>query len=181
MLCRPTKQVCGLPVCYFCLKAKSLFSHWILLSFLCKSTSWHHHWKLYHHWVKHLSDRGALPCLPPAGIGLLSLPGTLLQHCLPFVPRPAPLPCGLRQPSESFLPVLFDVTFLSPVSMSPGSLRCHQVQGKAHRSFLWVSLMYWCGWPMVNEKQVCHLQEAWFKPCILTQVPPRSYKAAEID
>lgn len=33
-LCRPTKHVCGLPVCYFCLKATSLFSVSLYLSFI---------------------------------------------------------------------------------------------------------------------------------------------------
>lgn len=37
-LCRPTKHVCRLPVCYFCLETSSLFSPCLLLSLLCKLT-----------------------------------------------------------------------------------------------------------------------------------------------
>lgn len=54
MLCRPTKHLSGLPVCYFCLKARSLFSQWS--AFPLQKSSQHCHGELYLHWIYHLCD-----------------------------------------------------------------------------------------------------------------------------
>lgn len=130
-VCRPTQHVCGLPVCYFRLQARSLFSHHVLLSCLGQ-----HAW-----WVSlPLSSAtwGSAACPLVWGSPVSLLAGTLTLT--PTLPGNSPHP----HPPASWghfhvarvkrvcpTPLLLDATFFSPVSvlLCPPQMTKHTAPG----------------------------------------------------
>lgn len=122
---------------------------------------------------------GALLCLSPnTELGSLSLPGTLASVCAlyPLIGPTSMWPGAIQW---VLLPVLCGVTpFISvhvawPVQVQPRSGEREQP--------LFTSVLNVPVWPLIDEEQLCYLQESWFRPCILTLVPVRPSKAAEKD
>lgn len=169
---------CGLPVCYFCLKATSLFSHCFLLPFLCKHTSWHRHWELSHIEVStpvipgmSLTFGALLPSPPARALALSPCLG--LSYGTVFPPsRLAPPLCGQRQPSQPFFlfyltsptvtSVTVHVTSVTPCCLAHLGVIGFRWESTQPRSWALNVLV----WPLVNGKQVCHLKRCGSVPVL---------------
>lgn len=105
----------------------------------------------------------------PAGTWALSLPGTSLQQCLPFIPDRPHVPVARVLP-----PALFDVTpFTSVCAAWPAQVQPSSGEHAQPRFSGGLNIPVWL---LMNGKQLCHLHESQFRPCILT---PRQLRAIE--